>query len=81
MPFIIDGLINIFISASISIGLFYLLYNYIAEGIKMVIPVMPFATTEEVVPVVALLVFVYGAVITTVASYMSIKKYVRIHGD
>lgn len=81
MPFIIEGLINIFVSAGISIGLFYLLYSYIADGIKMVVPVMPFATAAEVVPVVAVLVFVYGAVITTIASYISIKKYVRIHGD
>jgi cell division transport system permease protein len=81
MPFIIEGFINIFISAGISIGLFYFIYSYIADGIKMVIPVMPFATTMEVVPTVAVLVFGYGAIITTIASYISIKKYVRIHGD
>ena len=42
---------------------------------------MPFASPIEVVPAVAGLVFVYGVVITTIASFMSIKKYVRIHGD
>ena len=81
VPFILEGLINIFISSIISISLFYLLYGYVAEGVKMVIPVMPFASPIEVVPAVAGLVFAYGAVITTVASFMSIKKYVRIHGD
>ncbi len=81
MPFILEGLFNILVSAGISIGIFYVLYSYIAEGIKMVVPVMPVATTTEVVPTVAVLVFAYGAIITTVASYISIKKYVRIHGD
>lgn len=81
MPFIIEGIVNVTLSSIVSLGLFYYLYSYLAEGVRMFLPVMPFASITEVFPMSAAVVFGYGMVITVVASYISVKKYIKIHGD
>ena len=81
MPFILEGLLNVFLSSVVTLGLFYFIYSNISQGIAMVLPLVPVAPIKYVMTVNLSIVAAYGIIITVIASYISVRKYIKIHGD
>ena len=79
--FIIEGLVNITISTLLSISFFTPIYIYIKTLLEEMLPIFAMATIYEVLPILALVLFGVGGVITVIASLLSIKFFIKVSGE
>lgn len=80
IPFVIEGMLMGLISAVLSTGLLYFLYNGIMEVITNIIPITPIPI-QNVIAIVAGAFVIAGMLIGALGGFISIRKYLKKEGN
>lgn len=80
-PFILEGIVSVFLSAIFSVGMFSLVYRFLKNEMENALPILNIASLNDILPSIFIFVFVFGIIITSAASYLSIKRYLKVYGD
>lgn len=81
LPFILEGIINAFLSSLISIAVFIPIYKFFEKSLEVTNPIIAVASFAEIFPNILLVLGAGGVLITIIASYISVKLYVRVDGN
>lgn len=81
IPFILEGIFNVFLASIASVLIFIPIYTFLKKEMETALPILNIASLRDIFPSILIFVFVFGVLITTIASYLSIKRYLKVYGD